>query len=264
MILLPRFFSLFALTLAAIPAVGWLILVCADFLSLADCLAPQPGWQLFALILSLSLVLPPALHAWPDRSRPLAELARETCRAVLFAFSLFALFFLAAARPLFLWLDIPAVLLPLAAANITPFFSCPLLYISYKMGTLLLPRPEPEALRPSAMRVFSALSLLLVLVLILHPFLTPGGSGVPLVHAGRLDMLGAAWRYLALRHVLAICGNAGFVPAWGGCCLISLLDMIRALPGAGAVELAVMASLFALMLASTVCLLLPSCRRWLC
>ena len=178
--------------------------------------------------------------------------------------SLFALFFLAAARPIFQWLDIPAVLLPLAAANLTPFFSCPLLYISYKMGALLLPRPEPEAPRPSAMRVFSALSLLLVLVLILHPFLTPGGSGAPLVHAGRLDMLGAAWRYLALRHVLAICGNAGFVPAWGGCCLISLLDMIRALPGAGAVELAVMASLFALMLASTACLLLPSCRRWLC
>ena len=264
MILLPRFFSLFALTLAAIPVVGWLILVCADFLSLADCLAPQPGWQLFALILSLSLVLPPPLHAWPDRSRPMAELARETGRAVLFAFSLFALFFLAAARPIFQWLDIPAVLLPLAAANLTPFFSCPLLYISYKMGALLLPRPEPEAPRPSAMRVFSALSLLLVLVLILHPFLTPGGSGAPLVHAGRLDMFGAAWRYLALRHVLAICGNAGFVPAWGGCCLISLLDMIRALPGAGAVELAVMASLFALMLASTACLLLPSCRRWLC
>lgn len=263
MSLLPRFFALFALTLTAIPVAGWLILICADFLSLADCLVPQPGWLVFALILALSLVLPPALHAWPDRSRPLRDISRETGRAVLFSFSLFALFFLAAARPLFQGLNIPAMLVPLAAANLTPLFSCPLLYISYKIGAFLLPRPGPQTPRPSAMRLFGVLSLLLVLTLIVHPFFFPHAGG-PLAHAGRLDMLGAAWRYLALRHVLSVCGNAGFVPAWGGCCLISLLDMMHALPGAGAAELAAAAALSALMLASCACLLLPSSRRWLC
>ena len=263
MILLPRFFSLFALTLAAIPLVGWLILICADFLSLADCLAPQPGWLVFSLILSLSLSLPPALYAWPDRSRTMPDIARETARAILLAFSLFALFFLATARPLFQWLGIPAMLLHLAAANLTPLFSCPLIYISYKISALLLPRPGPETPPPFAMKLFGVLSLLLVLALILHPFAMPEAL-MPLVHAGRLDMLGAAWRYLVLRHVLAVCGNAGFVPAWGGCCLISLLDMMRALPDAGTASLALMVLLSALMLASFTCLLLPSSRRWLC
>ena len=50
MIVLSRCFSVLVLTLAAIPATGWLLLVCADMRSLTDCLAPQPGWTAFALI----------------------------------------------------------------------------------------------------------------------------------------------------------------------------------------------------------------------
>ena len=263
MIFLSRFFSLFALTLAAIPFVGWLILICADFLSLEDCLSPRAGWTAFAFLSALSLVLPPALHAWPDLTRSPRLLVKETARAILFAFSLFAVLFLLFARALFRWLALPDIMLPMAALSLAPLISCPLLYISYKIGALLLPRPGPQTPRPSAMRLFGVLSLLLVLTLIVHPFFFPHAGG-PLAHAGRLDMLGAAWRYLALRHVLSVCGNAGFVPAWGGCCLISLLDMMHALPGAGAAELAAAAALSALMLASCACLLLPSSRRWLC
>ena len=112
------------------------------------------------------------------------------------------------------------------------------------------------------MQAFSALSLILLLVLIFHAFVLPGA--LPIVHAGRQNLIAAAWRFFALRHVLASCGNAGFAPAWGGCCLILVLDMAQALPGAGPAELAVMALLLALMLASCACLLLPSSRKWLC
>ena len=263
MIFLSRFFSLFALALAAIPFVGWLILICADFLSLEDCLSPQAGWTAFAFLSALSLVLPPALHAWPDLTRSPRHLLRETARAVLFAFTLFAVLFLLFGRPLFEWLSIPTIMLPMAALSLAPLVSCPLLYISYKVADLLLPRPGPDAPAPPAMRRFGLLSLLLVIALACHPFLQPGVSG-PVMHAGGLSMLCAVWRFLALRYVIFSCGHAGFVPAWGGCCLVSLLDMLRALPGAGGMELAVMAVLFCLMLASSVCLLLPSSRRWLC
>ena len=264
MILLPRLLSLFALTLAAIPFVGWLILICADFLSLEDCLSPQAGWTAFAFLSALSLVLPPALYAWPDLTRAIRVLVKETARAVLFAFSLFAVLFLLFARPFFQWLALPDIMLPMAALSLAPLLSCPLLYISYKTVSLLLPRPGPDAPAPLPMRMFGALSLAFIIAMACLPFLLPKTSAMQTLHAGSLDVLCAAWRFLALRYVLLSCGNAGFVPAWGGCCLLVVLDMARVLPGAGAGELAVMTVLFCLILASSVCLLLPSSRRWLC
>lgn len=257
-----RFFALFMLTLAAIPSAGWLVLICADFLSLDDCLAPQPGWTAFALIIALSLILPPALHGWPDHTRPLRDVVRETARAMLFSLSLFAVFFLIGARPLFQWFRVPELMLPMAAAFLAPLISCPLLYVSYKIAVVLLPRPGPSEPRPRGMQAFGALSLIFLLVLILHAFVLPGA--LPAVHAGRQNLIAAAWRFFALRHVLAACGNAGFAPAWGGCCLVLVLNMAQDLPGTGPAGLAVMALLLALMLASCACLLLPSSRKWLC
>ena len=264
MILLPRFFSLFALTLAAIPLSGWLLLVCADFLSLTDCLHPQPGWTVFALIAALSLTLPPALHSWPDHGRPLPDLLRETARAILLSFSAFALLFLVGTRPLFQWIGLPDIMLPTAVVFLAPLVSCPLQYLSYKISVALLPRPGPSAPRPHSMQAFGILAFILLFVLLCHSFILPGEPSAPIIHAGRQNMIAAAWRFFALRYVIVSCGNAGFVPAWGGCCLISLLEILRSLPGAGTLELAFMALFFALMTASCVCLLLPSSRRWLC
>ena len=258
-----RFFSLLSLTLAAIPFAGWLILICADFLSLEDCLHPRPGWTAFALITALSLTLPPALHSWPDHTRPLRDILRETARAMLLSLALFAVIFLLGARPLFQWLGLPSLMLPTAALFLAPLVSCPLLYISYKAAVTLLPRPGPVTPRPQAVRAFGMLSLLLILLLMLHPFVLPAPP-TPLIHASMQSMIAAVWRFLALRHVLVTSGNAGFVPAWGGCCLVSVLEMLRVAPDAGATELMVMAVLLAVMIASCVCLLLPSSRKWLC
>lgn len=264
MILLPRFFALFALITAAIPVAGWLILVSADFLSLGDCLDPQAGWMAFALITALSLVLPPALHSWPDLTRTLPDILRETARAMLFSFSLFALFFLLFSRPLLRWLNLPELMMPAAALFLAPLISCPLLYISYKIAVSLLPRSGPATPPPPSIRIFNMLALLLLILLLCHAFLFPGSQSSLITHSGKLAMLCAAWRFFALRHVIGYCGNAGFVPAWGGCCLISILEMLRALPGADPAETAVMAAAFILMTATSVCLLLPSGRRWLC
>lgn len=264
MSVLIRFFSVLGLTLAAIPLAGWLLLVCADFLSLADCLAPHAGWMVFALICSLSLVLPPALHVWPDHSRALPVILRETARAVLFSFCLFALLLLLLGRPFLAWLHLPRLMLPAAAMALAPLVSCPLLYISYKIASLLLPRPGPGAPAPRSVRLFATLAFVLVLMLTLMPFLLPGIGGAPVLYTSGLNMLCEAWRFFALRYVIAACGNAGFVPAWGGCCLVSVLEMIRAVPSAAGAELFLMAALAVLMIASCVCLLLPSSRRWLC
>ena len=264
MIGLARFFSVLGLTLAAIPIAGWLLLVCADFLSLTDCLSPQAGWTAFALICSLSMVLPAALHVWPDHARSLPDILRETARAVLFSFSLFALFFLLFGRPLLDWLHLPKLMLPTAALALAPLFSCPLLYVSYKIASLLLPRPGPDAPAPRPVRLFGTCALAIVLMLLLLPFLRPAVGGTPVLYTSGLNMLCESWRFFALRYVIASCGNAGFVPAWGGCCLVSVLEMIRALPSAVGADLFIMAALFALMLAGSVCLLLPSSRRWLC
>ncbi|WP_418764221.1 hypothetical protein [Mailhella sp.] len=264
MIFLPRFFLLLALTLAAIPSAGWLILVCADFLSLEDCLAPQPGWTAFALISALSLAIPPALHGWPDHTRPASVVARETARAMLLSLALFAVFFLLCARPLLQWLRVPELMLPTAALFLAPLLSCPAQYVSYKIAVVLLPRPEPSDPRPHSIQAFGALSLLLLFILVFHGFVLSGDHASPIIHAGRQSVIAAAWRFLALRYVIAVRGDAGFAPAWGGCCLISVLDMARVLPNAGTAELAIMALLFLIMLTSSICLLLPSSRRWLC
>ncbi len=262
MIVLTRFFALLVLTLAAVPFTGWLVVVCADFLSLENSLHPRPGWTAFALITALSLTLPPVLHAWPDHTRPLSVLVRESARSMLLSLSLFAVFFLAGARPLFRWMGLPDIMLSQAALLLAPLVSCPLLYLSYKVSAVLLPRPGPSEPRPRSVRLFGALSLVFLGVLLLHGFLLPGAQ--PVIHTGTLSLIGAAWRFFALRHVLVSCGDAGFAPAWGGCCLVSLLEMPRALPGAGPAEILVMAVLAALMIASSACLLLPSARRWLC
>lgn len=264
MIVLSRCFSVLVLTLAAIPATGWLLLVCADLHSLTDCLSPQPGWTGFALICALSLVLPPALYVWPDHTRPLSVILRETARAVLLSFALCAVFFLLCARAFFDWIHLPDIMLPMAAFTIAPVFSCPLLYVSYKTVSLLLPRSGPALPAPRSVRAFGAISLALVLMLFLLPFTPAEGIGSAVLHTGGLDMICEGWRFFALRYVIAERGNIGFVPAWGGCCLLSLLEMFRALPGAEGADPLLMAVLAALMIAGTVCLLLPSSRRWLC
>ena len=264
MIVLSRCFSVLVLTLAAIPATGWLLLVCADLHSLTDCLSPQPGWTGFALICALSLVLPPALYVWPDHTRPLSVILRETARAVLLSFALCAIFFLLCARAFFDWIHLPDIMLPMAAFTIAPVFSCPLLYVSYKTVSLLLPRSGPALPAPRSVRAFGAISLALVLMLFLLPFAPTEGIGSAVLHTGGLDMICEGWRFFALRYVIAERGNVGFVPAWGCCCLLSLLEMFRALPGAEGADPLLMAVLAALMIAGTVCLLLPSSRRWLC
>ena len=263
MIELTRFFALFILMIAAVPFTGWQVLICADFLSLDDCLNPGSGWTAFALITALSIVLPPVLHAWPDHTRPLSDVVRETARSMLLTLALFAVFFLAGAKPLFRWLGLPDIMMSMAALFLAPLIACPVQYLSYKAAVTLLPRPGPTGSRPRSVQIFSVLSLLFLFILIFHVFLLPGES-FPVIHAGRQNLLSAAWRFFALRYVIVSRGNAGFAPAWGGCCLVSLLEVVRALPDAGGAELMIMAVLSLLMVASTVCLLLPSARRWLC
>ena len=144
MLALLRFGAALLLALFCIPAFGWLLLVCADFVGLDDCLAPRPGWVMFSWVSAAALALPPALHAWPDLSRPASTLTKESLRATLLSFALFALIILAGARPFFDRMNLPTAITGMVAGNLSLTFACPLAFLSYTLCRKLLPRPAPE------------------------------------------------------------------------------------------------------------------------
>lgn len=256
-----RFAAALALAALCVPAAGWLLLVCADFAGLGDCLSPRPGWMMFAAVSALAIALPPALHAWPDFSRSPRELMRESLRAALFSFALFALAILAGARPLFTWMNVPAPMTDMVAANLSLTFSCPLAYISYSISRALLPRPAPEQPAPPSMKLFGWLALALILLSAAQPWLT---GGEPLLFSSRLSLLCAAWLIFALRMALLSHGEAGFVPMWGGICLLFAIGLGRAVHSAGTADLAIAAFLLLLAALSCACLLRRESRFWLC
>lgn len=261
MISVLRFAAALFLAGLCVPAAGWLLLVCTDLVGLDDCLSPRPGWMMFAAVSGLALALPPALHAWPDLSRPVRELVRESLRAALFSFSLFAVATLAGARPLFEWLDLPLPVAGMAAANLSLAFSCPLACLAYSLSRRLLPRPAPEKPAPPAMRRFGWLALAFILLAAVQPGITGNDA---LLFSGSLSLLCGAWIALALRTVLLAHGEAGFVPVWGGFCLICAFKLGRSLPLAEAGDLAFCAALLILATWSCCCLLQRESRAWLC
>ncbi len=251
-----------ALLIAALctAAACWLTLVCVDLVGFDDGLGPRPGWTMFASVSALALALPPALHAWPDLSRQPSELLRESLRAVLLSFALFAAVFLAGARPFFAWLNIPPSMAGMAAANISLALSCPLAFLSYTASRKLLPHPAPEQPAPPAMRRFGWLTLSFLTLAAAQPWLTGGEA---LIFPSRLALICAAWIIIALRMALLEHGEAGFVPMWGGFCLICAFRIGRSAPYAHSVDLAIGAILLALALWSCFCLLRTESREWL-
>ena len=261
MLALLRFGLALILALLCIPAFGWLLLVCADFVGLDDCLAPRPGWTMFAWVSAAALALPPALHAWPDLSRPAGEIAREGLRATLLSFALFALVILAGARPFFDWMNLPAPMAGMVAGNLSLTFACPLAFLSYTVCRSLLPRPAPEGNTPAPMYRFGWLVLGILAIIVLQPWLT---GNEPLLVSNKVELLCAAWIIFALRWALHDHANAGFVPVWGALCLILMFRLSSTIPFAQAPDLAISGVLILLLVWSCACLLRKESRDWLC
>jgi len=261
MIPLLRFSSALLAIMLAVPAVAWLLLICADFVGLDDCLHPQGGWLTFAAVVALAITVPPALYAWPDDLRNGKALLREGARAALLSFALFAVLFLLGARPFFHWLDLPGIMIPIAAGNIAPLLACPAMFLSYRICRALLQRPGPASPAPASMHIFGWLALLFVLSVAFHPWMTEGRS---LLFTDRVSLLCAAWVFVALRQVLLVRGEGGFAPAWGMLCLLCAFRLGTTLPGASAMELLAASIILGLALSSSFCLLHPESRRWLC
>lgn len=255
-----RFSAAVLIALAAVPVVGWLLLVCADFLGLEDSLSPQPGWIVFVLFQGAATTLPPAFHTWPDVSRRPRQLLREGARAALLSFALFGACFLLLARPMLDQLGLPDVMIPMIMVWLAGPTACPLAMFSYMTSRFLLPRPEPDTPAPRAILIFSRLSLLFVILLAIHPFLLEHGA---VLFPDKVAMFCGAWIFLALRHVIVDRGNAGFIPAWGALCLLSAFGLGLDFPGIQARELAVMLVFLTLMITSCFFLIHPDSRRWL-
>lgn len=246
--------------LCALPA-GWLLLVCTELAGFDSSLAPRPGWVMFAALCAPAVTLPPALHAWPDDSRPLSELIRETLRAALFSFTLCTLLFLAGMRPLARFLALPDIMMSTAAAMFAPFFASLLACLSAALCRMLLPRPVPEEDPPASMRWFSWITLVLIILLVLHPWIIGIHTSL---FPGRLIYPAVMCLFIALRHSFVSHGNAGMVPAWGGVCLLLAFRIGTMLPDADAVGFAFCTALLLLVVASCFCLLHRESRRWLC
>jgi hypothetical protein len=261
MLALLRFGVALLVALLCLPAFSWLLLVCADFAGLEDSLAPRAGWIMFSSVSAAALVLPPALHAWPDLSRPAGVLIPEGLRASLLSFALFALVFLAGARPLFEWMKLPAPITGMVAGNLSLTFACPLVFLSYTVCRSLLPRPAPEEGTPAPMYRFGWLSLGILALLVLQPWLT---GNEPLLFSSKVELLCAAWIIFALRMALHDHANAGFVPVWGALCLVLMFRLGSSLPFAQAPDLALGGVLMLLLVWSCACLLRRESRDWLC
>lgn len=251
-----------ALLLAALSSTvaGWLLLVCADFSGFEDCLWPRTGWAMFAAVSALALTLPPALHAWPDLSRQPRELIRESLRASLLSFALFAILFLAGSRFFFEWMKVPHPMTGIIASNLSLTLACPLAFLSYTVSRKLLPRPAPDEPEPRTMRLFGWLALGFLTLAAIQPWMTGGAS---LLFSSRLSLICAAWLVLSLRMVLLDHGEAGFVPMWGAFCLICSFRIGSAIPYARAVDIAVGIVLLTIAAWSCFCLLHKESREWL-
>ena len=261
MLSLLRFGSGLLLALLCIPVFGWLLLVCADFAGLADCLTPRLGWGMFSWVSAAALALPPALHSWPDLSRPAGVLIRESLRATLLSFALFALVFLAGARPLFDGMNLPTAITGMAAGNLSLTFAFPLAFLSYTICRYLLPRPAPEEEAPAPMCRFGWIALGILALIAAQPWLT---GNEPLLFPNKVELLCATWIIFALRMVLHDHANAGFTPVWGALCLILLFRLKSSLPFAKAPDLAIGGVLILLLVWSCACLIRRESRNWLC
>ncbi len=255
-----RFSAALLLACLLVPGVAWLVLVCADFAGLENSAAPHPAWKTFSWIMATALTVPPALHLWPDRTHPLQKLFLEGCRAALFSFSVFAVLFIPLAHIFASWLHIPGIMLPLVMKTLAPFLSFPLLCISYAFARNLAPRPSPKHPMPPFGQIFGTSSFLLMMILFLYALAIPKSSSLfpP-------SFPPAIWALLffCMRRALTTYGDAGIFPAWGMFCLLHLHWMIMSFSKSDPILLALATPLAVLEIFSSICLLLPSYRRWL-
>lgn len=162
----------FSAAVTPVPAFCALTFVCADLLGSASCLAPGSDWTRFALISALSSSLPPALHAFSDRTRPSGVLVREHARAVLITFAFFAAALLILAGPLMRLTDVPVFFLPSILSRFAFGAACPLILLSGYLSEKLL--PAADGAPPAWLRRFGISALILSAIPYAVPLLTQG------------------------------------------------------------------------------------------
>lgn len=241
------------------PALAWLILVCADFVGLENCLTPHPAWRAFSLVAAAALAFPPVLYLWPDRRRPTQELFVEACRAVLFAFALFALIFLSLLPLLTSFLPIPRVMLPVVMRSLSLLICCPFVWMSYAIARKLVPRMCPVLPQPSAVRLFNLSSLALTTFPLLCLPVFPEGAAL---FPPNVSILGWVFLLFSIRCALTVLGDGGVIPAWTIACLLHVFWMIMLLPRIEGAVFILALLLITLEIFSSVCILTPSCRHW--
>ena len=254
-----RFCAALIIAVLCVPALSWLTLICADFAGFDDCLSPHPVWVTFSVVSACALTLPPALLLWPDTELDIRDLLREGLRSVLFSFSLFAIIFLAGARPFFAWLSVPAPMTSAAAAALAPVMACPLACISYTIIRFLVPYLLPEYPAPLPMRIFGWLGIALAAFIFFLPWFTGGST---LIFPGRLWLIGMATLVLLLRHALFVHGATGFIPLWGTISMLCAFQIGRAFPYLTPTELSLSAVLLLMVVGSCFCLLHRKNRYW--
>jgi hypothetical protein len=242
------------------PVAAWLLLVCTDLVGLENCMAPRPGWLVFALVIGLSITLPPVLHSWPDTERPLGEILRENSRASLFTFCLAAAAVLFTLEPFLRKTGIPSIMAPVLMMKTAFLFACPVLSIATHFARTLLPRPTPDEPAPASMKRFGLASAAFIVTLALQPFLL---NGSPLLVGNSAALIAIAWIFFELRREIRR-GLMGFAPAWAALTLVAAMRTAEAAFHAGPIALVLTAALALCMALSWIFLMHRDSREWLC
>lgn len=246
----------------------WLTLTCADFLGVIHFgRGLTRNWGDFALRVSLGALLPPALLAALDTRRPWLLSLREAGRAVVIAFSLFALgFFLVGVLILRFGSSLHIVLVPALLGRVGPILMCALFYLSYRLITLMLPQPQPEGPPPAAIRLFLPLAAALTLFPVVQAMAPLAPLGLPALDPSFYDVRALPQDVFLFAATAWLIGRRGlrmFRPVYVGICLLGpVLTLLE--PGVYPLPWQLFHLLrAAVSVVACACLYMPSTRRWL-
>lgn len=246
----------------------WLVLTCADFLGIVHFgRGLTRPWADFALRVGLGVLLPPALVAGLDGRRPWPLRLREACRASLIAFAVFVLGFFAVSAVLMRYgSTLQVALVPVLLGRAGPLLMCGLLYLSYRLITLMLPQPRPEGPPPAPMRVFITLGCLLALFPVVEAMAPASPLGLPQLDPSHYDERALpqdVFLYASLAWLLGRRGLRIFRPVYVGVCILGpLLTFLE--PGIYPLPWQIFHALRVVLSATAcVCLYTPPARRWL-
>ena len=222
-----------------------------------------PEWLEYAVRISIGTLAPPALFAGLNLNYPRhRRLYSATC-ASLITFGIYTILFLLIIR-LFAP-NPPALVLSMILSGCAPFIMCALLFLSYKL-TVFYISPQSQSLPPPLpVNIFTGIVIILLICCLFQ--------GASVFNLGSLPKISASFFRLSrlpqdLFLILAITwglrsGQRIFRLVWAMICLYEIMTVFPLFGGLPPAWQVFNLARLGLVIAATICLYMPSTRRWL-